>query len=92
MRESTVETYLHRQVTKAGGTTRKMKGRINDCDRLIIWPGCESIVHFCETKAPGKRPRPGQAREHARLMKLGCIVVVLDSKQRVDEYIQERLP
>ena len=38
MRESKVERYLHTEVTRLGGTTRKMKGRKNDCDRLVIWP------------------------------------------------------
>ena len=49
MRESVVEKYLHEQVEARGGTTRKMKGRINDCDRLVIWPidSCVALMSAC---------------------------------------------
>lgn len=98
MRESVVEKYLHQQVEARGGTTRKMKGRINDCDRLVIWPIAvgrttkhyKADVHLVEVKAPGKKPRPGQVREHARLRELGCTVVVIDSKPAVDAYVRNR--
>lgn len=93
MRESAIELHLHREVTKAGGTTRKFKspGRAHVPDRIVIWgrfgpvPGC--WVHFVECKAPGKKPRPGQVREHARLQALGCTVLVLDTKDKIDDYV-----
>lgn len=101
MRESVVERYLHRAITLHGGTTRKFKspGRPNVPDRIVIWPG-DSInalpgsirsagrIHFVECKAPGKRARPGQAREHVRLQKLGCVVLVLDTKKKINHYIR----
>ena len=90
MRESVVEKYLHEQVTVRGGTTRKMTGRINDPDRLVIWPGKKATLHLAELKAPGKKPRPGQLREHARLRALGCTVLVLDTKEAVDAYVRNR--
>lgn len=94
MRESTVERYLHREVTRAGGTTRKWKspGRKGVPDRIVIWKGAVTgsvfgNVHFVETKAPGKGPREDQAREHKRLRRLGCLVLVLDTKAKVDRYV-----
>lgn len=93
MRESAVEKYLHSEVTKAGGTTRKFSspGRSHVPDRLVIWPAgslCTSCaIHFVECKAPGKKPRDGQSREHDRLKTLGCRVLVLDSKEVVDNYV-----
>lgn len=103
MRERVVEKHLHAQVTAAGGTTRKMGGRKNNCDRVVIWPSinCASgvksfrpggaITHYVETKAPGKKARAGQLREHQRLRNLGCAVYVLDTKQKVDAYIYQEL-
>jgi hypothetical protein len=94
MRESTVERYLHAQVEAAGGTTRKFKspGRPHVTDRIVIWPahkhGQIAPVHFVECKAPGKKPRAGQIREHARLCKLGAQVMVLDTKPKVDAYVE----
>ncbi len=100
MRESTVEKYLHDQVTAKGGTTRKFKGRRNNPDRIVIWPEFKTFaahigiyettpvrIHFVETKAPGKGARDGQKREHLRLRKLGCTVCVLDTKAKVDRYV-----
>lgn len=102
MRESKVESYLHQQVEAAGGTTRKFKspGRANVPDRIVVWPRHHPTVynkrfsqpqaefHFVECKAPGKRARPGQAREHVRLQKLGCVVLVIDTKEKVDSYVE----
>lgn len=91
MRESTVEDYLHDEVTKARGTTRKFKspGRPHAPDRIVIWPGDHgATIHFVECKAPDKKPRAGQAREHVRLRKLGCTVLVIDTKAKVDNYVK----
>jgi len=60
-------------------------------DRIVIWPGftpqLPAIFDLVECKAPGEKARPGQAREHVRLMKLGCVVRIIDSKIAVDSYI-----
>lgn len=101
-RENNVERYLHKQVTLRGGTTKKLTGRINDPDRLVIWT--HDIINFVdaptggrtrrcayydfvETKAQGKKPRPGQLREHKRLRDRGCNVLVLDTCEKVDKYV-----
>lgn len=103
MKESVVERHLHTQVVKAGGTTYKFvsPGRKNVPDRIVIWPKklikpgdmsdllgeWRAAVEFVECKAPGKKANPAQAREHVRLMKLNCVVLVLDTKAKVDAYL-----
>lgn len=102
--EAKVETHLHREVEKAGGTTRKFvsPGHRGVPDRVVIWPRVHPLtyyrhqpnvvhaaeVHFVETKAPGKDAEKHQAREHVRLQKLGCVVLVLDTIRKVDNYVK----
>lgn len=91
MRESTVERHLRRQVsTVLKGNAYKFTspGRNNVPDRILCLPG--GHLHFVETKAPGKKAKPGQAREHVRLQKLGFSVVVLDTTEKVDRFIEMR--
>lgn len=101
MRERDVESYLHQQVTAAGGTTRKFSSatRANNPDRIVIWPpdgpACCGLmararIDFVELKAPGKRARPGQMREHIRLRAYGCQVFVIWSKALIDDYVKRR--
>lgn len=91
MRESTIERYLCGQVRAVlHGIAYKFKspGRKNVPDRIVCLPGGRQ--HFVETKAPGKKANPGQAREHARLFGLGFSVMVLDTKEKVDRFIEQR--
>lgn len=102
MRESAIERYLHRRVEEQGGTTRKFTspGRRAVMDRIIIWPRWSAglispstqvmaAIHFVECKAPGEKAKPHQAREHVRFQKLGCVVLVLDTKEKIDNYIRK---
>lgn len=90
-----VEAYLKKQVKGAGGEVRKQKW-INAPDQLVIWPRVagrttkryEAEMHMVETKAPLKKPRPAQTREHNRLRALGVTVLVLDTKDMVDIYVE----
>lgn len=77
--ESVIENNLTRRVEALGGLTYKLAptGRINKPDRLVMLPNGK--LFFVECKRPGKKPRPGQIREHERLRRLGYRVVVLDS-------------
>ena len=89
MKESVVEKYLREQVELRGGLCEKhtAPGRRGVPDRLVTW------LHFMElveTKAPGKKPRPDQVRDHARRAALGVHVPVLDTKAKVDEYVRSR--
>jgi hypothetical protein len=49
-----------------------------------------AVIHFVELKAPGKKPDPHQARQHAELRSMGCNVFVLDTIEAVDAYIARR--
>lgn len=89
-----VAAYLKREVKKAGGMVEAFKspGRANVPDWLVTWPDSEysAVIDFVETKAPGKKPRPGQVRDHKRRRRLGANVFVLSSKEQVDSYIEGR--
>lgn len=84
VRERLIETHLINAVKKAGGIAYKFTsaGRRGVPDRLVLLPG--GRLFFVECKAPGKRPRPEQQREHKRLQALGFEVVTLDSKNMAD--------
>ena len=88
---SGIEAYLKKRVAESGGVCRKFASRIHNPDQLVIWMGFPqgrlAVIHFVETKAPGKRPRPGQEREHKRLRAMGCKVFVIDTKEKVDAYV-----
>lgn len=105
MRESAIERYLHTQVEKAGGTTRKFKspGRRNVPDRIVIWPERAKLVrgyvhrlsreiHFVELKAPGEKLRPAQERERNRLAALGCQVFMFNGWEQIDAYVWDMTP
>ncbi len=90
-----VEAYLKKRVLEAGGTARKWvsPGHIGVPDQIVIWPikmGAKLVVpmyHLIETKAPLGRVKSHQVREHKRLRKLGCTVLVLNTKEAVDAYV-----
>lgn len=87
MLESTVEAKHCREVRSKGGQPYKFKspGRRGVPDRLDLYPIPKrhreivaKYVQFTELKAPGKKPRTEQIREHNRLRKLGFKVEVVD--------------
>lgn len=81
--ERDIEDYLVERVRKLGGEVRKVRwvGRRGAPDRLVVLP--ERAI-WVELKAPGQKPKPHQTREHARLMRLGQTVAVIDSLDGVD--------
>ena len=97
MRESVIEKHLVKRVKELGGEVRKVQwiGRRGAPDRLVMLPrGRASTGRFttCSTiwvelKAPGKKAEPHQVREHARMQKMGQIVVVIDSLEGVEELL-----
>ena len=89
MRESTIEHADTKATAAQGGLSLKFvsPGRANVPDRIKLFPvppEHQAIVaqyfRFAEYKAPNKKPRPGQVREHARLRAMGFTVEVLDKK------------
>ncbi len=77
--ERDVERNLVDAVEKRGGIAYKFSSpnRRNVPDRLIILPNCAPF--FVECKRPGEGPSKGQAREIARLHRLGQPVYLLDN-------------
>lgn len=92
MRESYIEARLVAGVEAAGGMCEKFTspGRRHVPDRLVTWPG--GVMELVELKAPGKKPRPGQARDHFRRWLRGVSVIVLDSIAQVDNYLRRGNP
>lgn len=84
MRESTVETYLCKQIKAQGGIALKLSpaGFAGLPDRLVLLP--HACVSFVELKAPGEVPRALQLSRHRLLKSLGFTVLVIDSIQGVD--------
>ena len=88
MRERDIEAYLRDQVKAIGGIAYKFvsPGNAGVPDRLVLLPG-ERVV-FVELKAPGRQPTPLQLRQQRRIRDLGFTVLVIDSKEGVDEFIK----
>lgn len=91
MKEADVEKYLHKQVTKYGGTTRKWvsPGRAGVPDRIVILPGGQ--IFFVELKRIDGRLTDRQRREHLSLRQLGCNVFTLHGTVDVDSFIREHV-
>lgn len=85
MLEKEVEAYLNKMVRKLGGRSYKWvsPGAAGVPDRIVVLPS--NRIMFVELKAPEKKPRPLQMEQMRRLKALGCEVMVLDSKEAVDE-------
>ena len=86
MRESAVESHFKKRVKERGGYAYKFvsPGHHGVPDRIAVMP--DGITIWCEIKAPGETPRDDQVREHQRLRDLGHVVLVLDTKERVDYF------
>jgi len=90
--ERDIEDYLANRVRGMGGEIRKVQwiGRRGAPDRLVMLPEKNlGLAHatnsvWVELKAPGKKPRINQLREHERMRAMGQHVVVIDSLEGVD--------
>lgn len=88
-RESQIEDHLRRQVKALGGLCEKFvsPNRRSVPDRLVTLPG--GWVVFVEVKRPGTKPTELQQRDHERRRAMGCDVRVVDTKDAVDQLIEE---
>ena len=88
MREKNVEIYLREQVKKIKGIAFKFvsPGNAGVPDRIVLLPW--GVCVFVELKAPGKKTTALQDRQIERIQKLGFRVEILDSTDRVDEFIK----
>lgn len=86
MREASVVDYLRKRIKALGGETRKIRfiGHNHAPDELILLDGHGPTMAEC--KAPGKKPGPGQVREHERLRRFGFTVLVIDTHELVDAH------
>lgn len=84
--EAVLEKAFCERVKSFGGVTYKLMphGRRSKPDRIGFLRGVMMLVEF---KKPGEEPEPHQAREHARLAKLGFHVEVISTWEELDEYL-----
>lgn len=89
LREKEIEKKLAEAVRKSGGLALKFvsPGWSGAPDRIVLLPGGKT--GFVEVKAPGKKPRPLQARRKKQLEQIGCKVFVLDDPGQVGGIIDE---
>lgn len=88
MLERDIEAYLVKRCKEIGALCDKFTSpqRRAVPDRLITFGG---RVLFVELKATGKKPTEAQVRDHERRRAAGAEVVWLDSKEGVDELIDD---
>lgn len=88
-RESVIENHLRKRVKETGGEHRKCGwiGRRGAPDDLCGWPAVQRHG-WAECKRPGETATDQQLREHAKMRAWGCIVVVLDTLEAVDEWVE----
>lgn len=86
--EKDVEKYLKDEVAKIGGKAFKWVSPGNRAvpDRICILPKGNMILVEC--KAPGKLPTPLQRKFHRLLHMMGHEVLVIDSKENIDDFIE----
>lgn len=89
MREQDVEKYLRDRVRQVGGRAYKWvsPGNSGVPDRIVLLPGDRTV--FVELKAPGRKPTPLQKAQAAKIQATGHAVLVIDSKNGVDQFIKD---
>lgn len=89
MEEQKIEMYLKKKIKLIDGKAFKFAspGMSGVPDRIVIIPG--GHIYFIELKAPKKKLRKIQEIRVKQLKNLGCNVLVIDSKEKVDEFVSE---
>lgn len=89
IRERDIEKYLRDRIKKIKGIAYKFEspGNAGVPDRIVLLP--DGRLHFVELKAPGKKPTKLQLAQHRRIEKLGHRVLIIDSKEKVDNFIEQ---
>lgn len=88
MLEAKIEDKLRKSIEAIGGKAFKFSSPSNNGvpDRIILLKG---KTYFVELKSPGKKLRPLQRAVSRKFNKLGFKVYVIDSKEKVGEFIDE---
>ncbi len=86
-KEVSIEKYFKDKVESIGGKTYKFAspGQRDVPDRIALFPNGRLI--FAELKRPGETPTPGQTWEINELQNYGQIVVVLSTREEINECI-----
>lgn len=89
MLEKDIEKKLRDKVNKIHGIAYKFTspGNSGVPDRLVLLPN--GRIYFVELKRPGKEPSKLQRMQIARIQALGFDVRVIDTMQKVEEFIHE---
>jgi hypothetical protein len=84
MLEKQIEAYLVKRIKELGGMCEKFTSPAKRSvpDRIVTMPNGRII--FVELKAPNKKPTELQLRDHEKRRAYGCTVLVLDSKEAID--------
>lgn len=87
--ENRIERHLAMSVKKMGGMAVKFvsPGLDGVPDRIVLLPGKK--IAFVELKAPGKKPRPLQAKRKRQLEALGFPVYVIDGVEQIGGVLDE---
>ena len=87
MREAKIEKYLKDEIEKIGGKAFKFSSPGNNGvpDRIVLLNG---RTIFVELKRQGKDLRPIQNYRKKQFEKLGFEVVIIDSIEKVDDFIE----
>lgn len=85
IKENIIENHLIHVVKNIGGFSRKIKwiGRRDAPDRVVFFNG----VWFVELKRPNSTARSSQVREHSRMRQHGAAVFVIDTIEKVEDFI-----
>lgn len=86
--EKSIEAYLVRKVEEAGGLCLKFTShtQVGYPDRLVLMP--RGKVAWVELKSKGEKPRRIQEVRMERLEALGFDVHVADSREMIDNILQ----
>lgn len=91
MQERRIEQRLVAMVRQHGGLALKLTSPniAGVPDRLVLLPGGKVV--FVEVKSPGKKLRPLQQKRKAQLEDLGFRVVVIDSREAIQNFLESEV-
>lgn len=85
--EKWLEARLFELVRKEGGHALKFSSasEVGFPDRLVLMP--RGKTYWVELKSEGEKPRRIQAIRHAQLRELGFEVFVIDTPEKLEEFM-----
>ena len=90
--EKAIERYLVARVKELGGECLKYinAGAVGYPDRICLLPG--GVTIWVELKSKGEQLRAVQKIRITRLLKIGHVVHICDSKEAIDQVLQPYSP